>query len=392
LSPGSFALTALLALFTSIGPLSIDLYIPALPDMARSLGAPDAQVQLTISIYIIGFAGGQLFHGPASDRFGRRPVLIGALALFSIASLMCAAAPSIELLLAARFLHGFAASGAIVLARAIIRDLYEGPRAARELSTMAMIMGLAPILAPLIGGGLQTFSGWRTEFVLIFASGAIATALACLLLPETRRSDAAPQSLRDILASFAVIARHRGFLVHIAMVSLSFAGLFAWISGSSFVLQNLYGLSPLSYGVAFAVSACGFIIGTSIARRLVVRIGVDRTIGLGAAVLAAAGLTLVGSTLMLPPSGLGLAMPVALYLAGMGLVMPQAFAASLQPFPQHAGAASSLGGVIQQSVAAATGAAVGHTIGATAWPLVLPIALVAWLTLAVWICARGAGP
>ena len=389
LRPGSFALTALLALFTTIGPLSIDLYIPALPDIARSLAASDAEVQLTISIYIVGFATGQLVYGPLSDRYGRRPVMIAALAVFCVAALMCAAAPSIEMLLVARFVQGLGASGAIVLARAIIRDLYEGPRAARALSTMAMIMGLAPIVAPLIGGGLQTFSGWRAEFILIFAAGAIGLTLAALLLPETRHPGAAPQSFADVLASFGVVARHHGFVVHIAMVSLSFAGLFAWISGSSFVLQNLYGLSPLSYGVAFATSASGFIIGTSIAAGIVGRIGIDRTIGFGVMALAAAGLALVGSMLLLPHTGPSLAVPVALYVAGMGLVMPQAFAASLQPFPQRAGAASSLGGVIQQSAAAIVGAAVGHAIGTTAWPIVLPMAIAGWLTLAVWYFSRG---
>jgi DHA1 family bicyclomycin/chloramphenicol resistance-like MFS transporter len=253
---------------------------------------------------------------------------------------------------------------------------------------MAMIMGLAPIVGPLIGGALQTILGWRAEFAFIFAAGAIAVTAALTLLPETRRSGIAPQSFADVLASFAVVARHRGFVAHIAIVALSFAGLFAWISGSSFVLQNLYGLSPMAFGTAFALSACGFIIGTSIAANIVGRIGVDGTIGLGAMVLATAGLALIVSTLILPPTGVTLAVPVAVYLAGLGLVMPQAFAASLQPFPERAGAASALGGVVQQSAAALMGAAVGHAIGTSAWGLVLPLAVAAWLTLAVWLLTR----
>jgi MFS transporter, DHA1 family, multidrug resistance protein len=389
LRPGSFALTALLALFTTIGPLSIDLYIPALPDIARSLAASDAQVQLTISIYILGFAGGQIIYGPTSDRYGRRPVLVAALGLFCVATLVCAAAPSITVLIAARLVQGFGASGASVLARAIIRDLYEGSRAARELSLMAMIMGLAPIVAPLIGGGLQTVSGWRADFVFIFAAGAIGTGLAWLLLPETRfRSESAPHGFGSLLASFGVIARHRAFRLNIAMVSLAFAGLFAWISGSSFVLQNLYGLSPLGYAAAFSTSAAGFIIGTSIAASVVGRLGVDLTIGIGAAALALAGTVLIATTLLLPRSGASLALPVAIYLAGLGFLMPQAFAASLQPFPDRAGAASSLGGVIQQSAAAATGAMVGRAIDVTAWPMVLPMAAAGWLTLLVWFASR----
>jgi MFS transporter, DHA1 family, multidrug resistance protein len=389
LRPGSLALTGLLALFTTIGPLSIDLYVPALPDLGRTLGASDGAAQLTISIFILGFAGGQIVYGPASDRFGRRPVLLAALAIFCLGSLACAVSPSIELLIAARMVQGFGASGAIVLARAVIRDLYEGTRAARELSLMAMIMGLAPIVAPLIGGGLQTVFGWRAEFMFILAAGAIAAGLAWLLLPETRRqSGEPPHGLSEVFASFGTVARNRAFLLNIAMASLSFSGLFAWISGSPFVLQNLYGMSPLSYGAAFALSAVGFITGSSIAARIVGRIGVDRTIGIGAILLATGGVALVAAVALLPPAGFSLSLPVAVYLAGMGLVMPQAFAASLQPFPHRAGVASSLGGVIQQTAAAATGAAVGSMLGVSAWPMALPMAAAGLLTLALWWLSR----
>jgi MFS transporter, DHA1 family, multidrug resistance protein len=389
LRPGSIALTALLAFVTTIGPLSIDLYVPALPEIGRAMGASDSEAQLTISVFMIGFAAGQLIYGPASDRFGRRPVVIAALAIFCAATLVCAAAPAIYPLIVARFVHGFGAAGAVVLARAVIRDLYEGTRAARELSLMAVIMGLAPIIGPVIGGGIQTVFGWRADFAFIFAAGVVAMALCWLMLPETRRADApAPQSLGGVFASFGMIARDRRFILNIALVALSFGGLFAWISGSPFVLQDLYGLSPFDYGIAFAVSAVGFIVGSSVAAHIVGRIGIDRTMGIGATALAVAGVALVAAVAALPPLWLALALPVSLYLGGMGMVMPQAFAASLQPFAHRAGAASSLGGVIQQAAAATMGAAVGHALGATAWPLVLPMAAAAWLTLAVWFFSR----
>ncbi len=389
LRPGSFTLTALLALLTTIGPMSIDLYIPALPDIGRALAASEAAVQLTISLYIAGFASGQLVYGPVSDRWGRRPTLLAALTIFCVATLSCAVSPSIEALIAARFVQGLGASGAIVLARSVVRDLYDGPRAGRELSIMAMIMGLAPIIAPLIGGVLQTVVGWRADFVFILIAGVIGLVLAVLLLPETRpRSAAGPQSFGEILRSFGAIGRNRDFQANIALVALSFGGLFAWISGSPFVLQNLYGLSALSYGVVFATASVGFITGSSIAAHIVGRIGLDRTIGFGAAAVAIAGIALIASTLFLPRAGLSLSVPVALYLAGMGLLMPQAFAAALQPFPDRAGAASSLAGLIQQCAAAAMGMAVGHALGTTAWPLVLPMAGAGFLTLAVWWFTR----
>jgi MFS transporter, DHA1 family, multidrug resistance protein len=281
-APARFALTALLALVTAIGPLSIDLYLPAMPEIGRLLDAPASQVQLTISVYLIGFAGGQILYGPVSDRYGRKPVLMTALVIFCVATLVCALAPGINALNAARLIQGFGASGAIVLARAVIRDVYEGARAGRELSIMVMIMGLAPIIGPMIGGGIQTVSGWRAEFVFILAAGVVAAALVWRLLPETRRAPIAPLSFGSVLRSYRLLLGHRGFLSNIALVAISFCGLFAWISASPFVLQDLYGLSAFSFGVAFGLSAIGFMAGTSLAATIVVRLGLDRTIGIGA--------------------------------------------------------------------------------------------------------------
>ncbi|MGA8157654.1 MAG: MFS transporter, partial [Rhodoplanes sp.] len=161
LSPDTFALTALLALLTALGPLAMDLYLPSLPAIEAALAASTAQVQLTISVYLIGFAIGQVVYGPVSDRFGRKPVLSAALTIFCVGTLVCSIAPTIGALIAARAFQGAGAAGVIVLARAIVRDLYEGPRAGRELSLMGAIMGIAPIVAPTIGGFTQTNFGWR---------------------------------------------------------------------------------------------------------------------------------------------------------------------------------------------------------------------------------------
>ncbi len=187
LRPDTLALTALLALLTAIGPLSVDLYLPSLPEIGRALAAPPGEVQLTISAYLVGFGAGQIVYGPLADRHGRKPVMLASLLIFCIATLVCAVAPSIAALIGARFVQAFGAAGAIVLARAVVRDLYEGARAGRELSLMAMIMGLAPIVAPLIGSLLQTAFGWRACFVFIFVAGIIAAAAVRWLLPETLR-------------------------------------------------------------------------------------------------------------------------------------------------------------------------------------------------------------
>ena len=389
ISPDTFALTALLALLTALGPLAMDLYLPSLPAIETALAATAAYVQLTISVYLIGFAVGQIIYGPVSDRFGRKPVLGAALAIFCVGTLACSVAPTIDALIAARALQGAGAAGVIVLARAIVRDLYEGARAGRELSLMGAIMGVAPIIAPVIGGFTQTTFGWRFGFVLIFVAGIAAIGVVWRLLPETgRRSKAPGHPLVALTRSYAVVARSGGFLAYLGLATASYAGLFAYISGSSFVLQGLYGLSPLAFGLFYAVTSLGFIAGTLIGAQLVSRRGFDRTIGLGATGLAGGGLLLVASIGLAPSWAIAIAAPMMVYLAGLGLVLPLSIAAALQPFPERAGAASSFVGCVQQTVGALVGAIVGHALGATAWPMVLGIAVPGGLTLLPWLATR----
>ena len=197
LRPDTFALTALLALLTALGPVAVDMYLPSFPEIGRLLGASPATVQLTLSLYMVSYAIGQVVYGPLSDRWGRIPVLRAALAIYCVASLACALAPTIETLLAARAFQALGSSGAIVLARAIVRDLYSGARAGRELSLMGAIMALAPVGAPMIGGVLQTAFGWRSHFVLQIAFGLIAAFFVWRKLPETLRAQTpGPFSLR----------------------------------------------------------------------------------------------------------------------------------------------------------------------------------------------------
>ena len=387
--PNPVALTGLLALLTGIAPLSVDMYLASLPDIGRTLASPDAQVQLTLSFYLIGFAGGQVIYGPISDRHGRRMVLMAALALFITASLVCAAAPSIEILIAARFFQAIGGSGAAVLARAVVRDVYEGARVARELSRLAAVMALAPLIAPLIGGALQTYFGWRASFIALTAVGIASAALVALLLPETLRSRAPePVSFASILSSYRTFLANPAFLAYLGILLCAFGGLFAWISASAFVLQNLYGLSPFEFGLAFAVGSAGYLAGTWVAANIVVRNGLDRTLGIGCLGLAGGGVACVVALSFGLTSATALVLSVAIFLGGLGLALPQAQAGALLPFPQRAGAASSLVGFLQQTAGAVVGAVVVALLSRSAWPLAAGIAVTGCGALAIWAFTR----
>jgi DHA1 family bicyclomycin/chloramphenicol resistance-like MFS transporter len=385
LRPGSFALTLLLAMLAGLGPLSVDMYLASLPSIGRLLDAPTSQVQLTISAYLAGFAVAQVFYGPLSDRHGRRPVLLAALGIYLLATVACALAFSIETLITARFVQAVGGSGASVLARAVVRDMYEGTRVGRELARMAAIMALAPLVAPLIGGVLETAFGWRSNFVALFCFDAVAMVMVWLLLPETVRQRAPePVSVGSILRSYRRFLADRGFVIHLGIATCCLAGLFAWISSAAFVLQDIYGLSALAFGLAFAVGSSGYMVGTTIASRFVMRWGSARTMGFGAIAMALSGLVMVLLLAFTPFDASGVIAAVALYTIGMGLTLAQAQAGALLPYPDRAGAASSLLGFVTQTSSAVVGAILGHMLGASAWPLAMAMVLLGGLSLLLW--------
>ena len=390
LRPGTFALTALLAGLSAIGPLTTDMYLPSLPDIARLLGTSTAQAQLTISSYLIGFAVGQIVYGPLSDRHGRKPVLLGAVALYGVASLACAFSTTIETLIAARFVQALGGSGGIVLARAIVRDLYAGHRAGRELSVMGAVMAVAPVMAPIAGGALQDAFGWRSVFFTLVVVAALGAVIVFFLLPETLGARAAEAvSPSSIARSYAIVGRNPAYLAYVGLATFSYAGLFAWISSASFVLQNLYGLTPLIFGFVFAVGAVGYGIGSTLSARLTRHFHLDGILGIGSAAVAAGGVAMVAALAFGLGSAAALVLSMAVYLAGLGMVLPQSIAGALTPFPERAGAASSLLGFVQQSAAAIAGAVVGVLLGRSAWPLAIAVILAGVATLALWLATQG---
>jgi DHA1 family bicyclomycin/chloramphenicol resistance-like MFS transporter len=389
LRPDTFALTVLLALLTAAAPISVDMYLPSLPEIGRTLGASVPQVQLTLSVFLFGFAFSQIVYGPISDHVGRKPVLVAALSVYTAASLGCALAPSIEMLIVLRVVQALGVAGAPVLARAIVRDLYEGARAGRELSLMGSIMAFAPVLAPAAGGVLQATVGWQANFVVQALFGMLVLLVVLRLMPETmHRATPGGLSLGSIVRGYATFFRHRDFLIYVAIAAAGYGGLFAWISGSSFALQDIYGFSALMFGLAFAVTGLGYLTGTLLAAKLVIRISLDRTIVCGAAAMCAGGVIMTAAVALDLHNPFALIVPAALYIVGLGLTMPQAMAGALTPFPERAGSASSLLGFVQQVVASSAGILVGLLLGKTALPLAAIIATMGTVALALALLNR----
>ena len=385
LRPESFAMTVVLALMTAMGPISTDLYVPSLPNLAVDLQTTPARVQWTMSAYLLGFGIGQIFYGPLSDKLGRKPVLLAGFCIFLFATIGSALAASIEMLTIARSIQGIGGACPQILARAMVRDLYEGHRAGRQLSIMSTIMGLAPILSPLAGGVLAIWFSWRAAFVLMFALVSTLTIIAAVFLPETiRERMKEPISPAGIFASFAVVARSRIWQTYATLLACCHLGLFTFISTSPFVLLNIYGLNPLQFGIGFSVCSTAFVGGAAFASRMVARLGLDGVMQIGTIALALAGVLQVAGLLIFGNNVLALFIPEIIFFAGVGLVLPNAVAAALTPFPERAGAASSLAGFIQMLFSAALGIIVVALIKDNAWPLVMVTFTTGIVSLAVF--------
>jgi DHA1 family bicyclomycin/chloramphenicol resistance-like MFS transporter len=385
IKPGTLAMTFLLAAMTSLGPLSTDIYVASLPHIGLALGASVVAVQLTLTCYLLGFASAQIVYGPLSDKFGRRPLLLAGYALYISASLACLFATSVEVLIAGRVVQAFGAAGPIILSRAIVRDLFEGRLAARQYGIMSTIMGVTPIVAPIAGGFLQAWFGWRSSFAVMAAFGIALGCVALLLLPETNKQKLeGPLSFRGILESYGIVLQNKAYRAYLGIQACSFNGLFGFISASSHVMQRVYGLSAPQFGYTFTACSMSFVIGTFVGSRMVARRGIDGMIGLGVACELAGGLAQVVALYVAPQSFLSIMIPYMLFFLGVGFLLPQTQAASLTPFPDRAGAASSLMGFIQMTSGAIVGTIVGATLGATAWPLAIVTSLSGILAFAIF--------
>ncbi|WP_137388243.1 multidrug effflux MFS transporter [Rhodoligotrophos defluvii] len=376
LRPGTGAMTALLACLTAMGPLSTDMYLPSLPTIADALSASAAQVQLTLSVFLIGFAVGQIIYGPLSDRFGRRPVLLSGLALFAVTSAGCMLASTIELLILARFGQAVSACAAIVIARAIVRDLYSAEQAGRVLSLMGALMGIVPAVAPILGGIIAPMLGWRAVFAVIAVLALCTLGAVYFMLPETlAASRRRAATLSDMSRSFGVLLQSPMFRHFVVLVCLCYGGLFAFISGASFILQSYYALSTIGFSFSFSTAVGGYVCGSLLGARFGTRLGLRAVIRIGTAFLAAGGLLMVVLIQIQPGVFWHLLLPITIYMVGVGLTLPQSMAGAITPFPERAGAASSLMGFLQMAFGAVVGVLIGHTVHLGPMPLALVISV-----------------
>ena len=380
-----YRLAVILGALTAMGPLAIDMYLPALPTIARELQTQYSSVQVSLAVYFVGIACGQAFYGPLSDRWGRKPALYFGLVLFSASSIGCALARDVSALIALRFLQALGGCAPLVVPRAVVRDYFNQRESVRMLSMLMLVMGLAPILAPLIGGQLLVNFGWRSVFWVLAAYGVFWLAIVTLFLPESipaarrRRQRAA-----DVVATYAALLRDRGYIAYVVTGGLIFAGLLAYISGSPFVFIELFEVPPEKYGLFFGTNAIGIIAASQLNRWLAGRFDPRDIVRAVLPVSVAAGLVLLFDAATGFGGFPGILLPLFVYIASHGFVMPNTTALAMAPHGSVAGSASALLGTLQFVLGASAGALVGALGNGTAVPLAAVIAGCALLAFATF--------
>ena len=343
----------LLVTFVAMGPISTDLYLPALPAIAADLATPAERVQLTLGLFILGFAVAQLIYGPLADRFGRRPVIFAGLGLYSAATVLCMLAPTIEVLLAGRLLQAIGGCAGPVIGRAIVRDRFEPREAAAVIGYLASAMALAPMVAPFFGGYLTVWFGWRATFAALLVYGLGVTLAIATALPETRPAHVRPPTGRELVTNYGLLLRQPLFMGFTLTVGGTFAAIFTWISNASFVLIDHYGVAVDTFGLYFALVAGSYAVGALLGARLGRRLGIVATLGVGLGLMAVAALGLAVGVVTGSLGAASLNAGFAALFFACAFVTPQGTAGAIMPFPHMAGTASALMGFLQMSMGVA---------------------------------------
>ncbi|GGP26001.1 Bcr/CflA family multidrug efflux MFS transporter [Silvimonas amylolytica] len=365
----------LLSALMSFSSIATDMYLPALPSLVNDLHADIGRVELTISTFLVGFSAGQLLWGPLSDRTGRRlPILIG-LMLFVVGSVGCALSADIAQLLMWRVVQALGACAGPVLARAMVRDLYARERSAQMLSILILMMAVAPLAGPLLGGQILKVASWRAIFGVLAACG-VSGLLALRMLPETLPPQQRSRSpLRRTFAEYLQLIKDPRLLTYALAGGFYYGGCYAFIAGTPFAYVDYYHVSPTAFGLLFSVNIVGLMVMNFLNTRLIPRLGSERLFRMGAVIVAVAGLALMINARTGFGGVAGLAIPVFFFMAPSGFIVANSVASALAFFPRQAGAASSLVGAMHYGSGVLTAAMLGWLADGTPWPMGLIVGL-----------------
>ncbi|MBB5319553.1 multidrug effflux MFS transporter [Marinobacter oulmenensis] len=374
--------TLLLAAACALGPIAIDMYLPAFPQIGADFGAGADDVQLTLSLYLAGFAVAQLVCGPLADRFGRKPIMVGGFLLFAMASIGCAMASNIESLQLFRFLQALGGSAGPVLGRAVIRDVYTPREAAKILALLASLMAMAPAVAPTLGGFMVSALNWHWIFIAMGTYALVMAGVIAFGIPEPLRRDyRQPLRPASLFGNYRRILGDASFLGYTLTNAAVYGALFAFLSGAAFVLIDVLGVAPEHFGLYFAAMVVGYVAGNLGSIRLARFLVPDQILLYGLIIATASGASMAGFALQGVHNVWAVMLPQSLLMVGTGMILPQTMAGALANFPSMAGSASALFGFIQMATAAAAGALVGQLHDGT--PLVMAAIIAGFAALAL---------
>lgn len=378
----------ILGALSAFGPLAIDFYLPAFPAMAQAFATDEKHVQATLAAYFLGLSIGQLAYGPVADRFGRRKPLMFGVTLFTLASLACAYAPNLDTLVVARFIRHWVVVLNMVLSRAIVSDKCDPVASAKVFSQLMLVMGLAPILAPMLGGVLVNLAGWQSIFLALSLFSAGCLLAVSLGLPESLPEHIPRQPLSGALRQYLRLLADRVFLGHALTGGIAIAGMFAYIAGSPFVFIKLYGVPAEHYGWLFGTNAAGFILVAQVNARLLAKRGPAFLLGRAVWLYLVAGLVLLGVAALRPAQLWPLLVPLFICIASLGCIIPNASACAMSGQGARVNSASALMGCVQFSVAAGAAALVGLLHDGSAVPMAIVISLCGALVVSVALLTR----
>jgi len=346
------------AFFIAVGPIAMALYTPAMAEVVEAYGTTNSLVKLTLTLYFAGFASAQLIAGPLSDALGRRPVIIGFMAIFLCGSLLALFAPTVEVLIVARFIQGIGASAGVAISRALVRDMFEGDESSRIMNMMGIILATAPAIAPTLGGVLVLYTGWRSVFVAMILFGAAVMLAAVFSLKETVVPDRSHLNVRSLCRSYLTLLLNGHFMTTSMTIAGAVGAIYALATMLPFILMQQLGLSPTQFGLGMLMQSGSFFLGSLTFRPLMRRYSAYQMVSPGL-VLIALGSIVTLTLLVGEPTFLRVMIPVAIYAFGIAFVIPAMSTAALAPFPQIAGAAASLMGFMQMGAGLLVGSLAG---------------------------------